>query len=316
MLFSLILPSYNHEKYVEHALNSCYEQNFDNIEIIIGDDYSTDGSVDIIRKITASKKFKSRFHRVVTQFSKINQGSYPNIANLNKFARGEYIGILNTDDYLPPNRLVKIVDSVRESGNDWGFTGVTPIDEFGIPIENSKLPISIADVFHFYNQNINRVKFLEALFFHRNLAVSSGNLFYKKKYGKIFSLLNNFVYCGDWAFVLCASYLSSPQYINEELLGYRIHSTNSFSGLKIEGELECDYLSILTEQLFINTIPKNPVFHKDDNYKWFKKFYKSQYCPLSPVDRQKTRGVSGANIVTNFNLVSRAVLTLNELQKI
>lgn len=55
IFFTIIVPNYNNSLYLEKSLKSILKQNFDNYELIIIDDVSTDNSVEIINKIIKDK---------------------------------------------------------------------------------------------------------------------------------------------------------------------------------------------------------------------------------------------------------------------
>ena len=91
---SVIVPVYNVEQYLEEALRSLVRQTLRDIEIVVVNDGSTDGSLDII------KRFMEQDDRIVL-IDKEN-GGYGKAMNVGlDRASGEYIGILEPDDYVP-----------------------------------------------------------------------------------------------------------------------------------------------------------------------------------------------------------------------
>ena len=97
-LVSVIIPVYNSGKYIEQCIQSALTQTWQNIELIIVDDGSTDGSLAIIAKYENDR---------VKIFSQENKGSG---AARNKGlaeARGEYIQFLDSDDLLSPDKIEK-----------------------------------------------------------------------------------------------------------------------------------------------------------------------------------------------------------------
>ncbi len=92
---SVIMISYNHEKYIAQAIESVLEQKTDFIfEILLGDDASTDGTQNIIRKYAT--QYKDRFRLILRQK---NIGATNNIKDLMARAKGKYLAFLETDDY-------------------------------------------------------------------------------------------------------------------------------------------------------------------------------------------------------------------------
>lgn len=104
---SVILITYNHEKYIEQALCSILEQrtNF-SIEILVGDDASTDGTGDIIRRYC--EKYPDLIRADIREK---NVGATCNGYLLLQKARGEYLASLEGDDYwTDPHKLQKQAD--------------------------------------------------------------------------------------------------------------------------------------------------------------------------------------------------------------
>lgn len=104
---SILIPCYNHEKYVVDCLDSIWNQTYSNYEIIICDDASKDGSVEQIK--TIEQKFTDRNIRFVLLENETNQGITKNINRMLKKATGEYIKIIASDDMLYPNYLETMV---------------------------------------------------------------------------------------------------------------------------------------------------------------------------------------------------------------
>jgi len=96
-LVTVICTCYNHEKYILDALNSVTTQEYQNIQLIIVDDYSTDNSKDIILKWLAQKS------DVTFIQNKINLGITKSFNNAYKHANGDYLIDLAADDMLLPN---------------------------------------------------------------------------------------------------------------------------------------------------------------------------------------------------------------------
>ncbi len=107
---SIVMPMYNQEKYIAECLNSALGQSLKEIEIIVVNDGSTDRSLEIVQK--AAKKDP----RVIV-IDKEN-GGYGAAMNAG-FAKasGEYIGILETDDYVPAEMYETLYDTAKKHGS-------------------------------------------------------------------------------------------------------------------------------------------------------------------------------------------------------
>ncbi len=108
---SLIIPVYNVEKYLKKALKSVESQTFQDFEVIIVDDGSTDKSIEII------KEFCQRNPNFILITQK-NQG--PSAARNTALAicRGEYIGFMDSDDFLEPTFLESLYNAAIENDAD------------------------------------------------------------------------------------------------------------------------------------------------------------------------------------------------------
>jgi len=108
---SVIVPIYNSERFLEECLDSIQEQDYDNFEVILVDDGSTDSSSVISESFC---KKDSRFKL----FRKPNEG--PSSArNLGiRLARGEYICFIDSDDVVTPNMLSSLFFAITETHSD------------------------------------------------------------------------------------------------------------------------------------------------------------------------------------------------------
>jgi glycosyltransferase involved in cell wall biosynthesis len=107
-LVSIVIPCYNCEEWVQPAVESCLNQTYPNIEIIVIDDGSTDRSLEILRQFLPRIELKTG----------PNRGG--NSARNTGFAlsTGEYIQFLDADDYLEPDKIARQVRFLEETGAD------------------------------------------------------------------------------------------------------------------------------------------------------------------------------------------------------
>lgn len=105
--FSIIIPTYNVEKYIERCIESVKNQTFNSYEIIIIDSVSSDNTVEI------SKKYVSDNIRFFQQKENAGPGGARNVG-LNE-AKGEYIIFLDADDYLNNNMVLEKLNNTISS---------------------------------------------------------------------------------------------------------------------------------------------------------------------------------------------------------
>lgn len=105
---SLIVLSYNQERFIENAVAAALAQDYANLELIFSDDCSSDGTWDII--CTMIKKYSGP-HRVVKNRMRINSGICAHVRYALALASGEIIVISAGDDYSLSNRISRTVDA-------------------------------------------------------------------------------------------------------------------------------------------------------------------------------------------------------------
>ena len=113
-MVSVIVLTYNHEKYIKEALDSILMQkvNFD-YEILIGDDASSDNTVKIL------KKYQNRYPNIIRLFlNKINLGGTYNAYNVLINAKGKYVATCEGDDYWTDVNKLQIQVNYLEKNKD------------------------------------------------------------------------------------------------------------------------------------------------------------------------------------------------------
>lgn len=113
---SIIIPVYNGEKYLERCLKSVLEQEYRDIEIIIIDDGSTDGSEYIY------SKYKEIDKRIVILKQKNMGVSVARNKGID-IAKGKYIMFIDADDTIEVNMISKMVQSMKKNKTDISFCG-------------------------------------------------------------------------------------------------------------------------------------------------------------------------------------------------
>lgn len=103
-LVSVIIPVYNHEKYVADTLRSIMEQTYADIELIIIDDGSTDSSFAVVQAMLP--ECEKRFIRVVAK-TQSNAGSSETINRMLKEVHGEFVYFIASDDLAKPHAIEK-----------------------------------------------------------------------------------------------------------------------------------------------------------------------------------------------------------------
>ncbi|RSS79233.1 CDP-glycerol glycerophosphotransferase family protein [Streptomyces sp. WAC06614] len=111
---SIVVPVYNVELYLDECLESLAAQTFDDFEVVMVDDGSTDTSADIAKKFAARDK---RFRLV--QQENAGLGAARNTGARHISDGTEYLAFVDSDDTMPPNAYQLMVDTLDETGSDF-----------------------------------------------------------------------------------------------------------------------------------------------------------------------------------------------------
>ena len=168
---SVIIPSYNHARFIGEAISSVLNQTFTDYELIVSDDGSSDHSIDVIKS----------FHdpRMTVYVSEKNRGAVLNVNDCIRKAKGEYIALLNSDDSWDMDKLRIQVDYL-DNHPDCGivFSNVKFINEE--KRELSKSEFFWNDVFT--QPNRSRSEWLRFFFYNINCLCHPSMLIRKKIY--------------------------------------------------------------------------------------------------------------------------------------
>jgi len=124
-LISVIMPCYNSEDYIEEAIESILNQTYNNIEVIIADDCSTDKSFDLIKRYTKKDK------RVRCFKNKKNIGCTKTLNKLIEQTKGQYIARMDADDISFEDRIEKQFKLLTKHNYDVLGTNIIFIDSLG-----------------------------------------------------------------------------------------------------------------------------------------------------------------------------------------
>ena len=108
---SVVVPVYNVEKYLRQCLDSVIVPGTDEYEIVCVNDGSTDGSAKIL------EEYSEKYPELVRVITTVNGGLGAASNNGIKAAKGEYVGFLDSDDYLVPGAVEEMLDACRSDAD-------------------------------------------------------------------------------------------------------------------------------------------------------------------------------------------------------
>ncbi|MGN0343231.1 MAG: glycosyltransferase family 2 protein [Roseburia sp.] len=144
MEISIIIPAYNVEKYVEQCLDSLFDQTFQDFEIIVINDGSTDGTGQVLESYAAGRK-DSRLHVIHQE----NAGQSVAKNKGMDLAQGNFYTFVDADDYVKPDYLRQLYDAIVSQQADISVCGFERVNDEGQILEHT----SIESVAHYIRAN-------------------------------------------------------------------------------------------------------------------------------------------------------------------
>jgi glycosyltransferase involved in cell wall biosynthesis len=127
-LVSVLVTSYNRAKYIQFAIESILNQSYQNYEILISDNCSTDDTMEILKKYEGNSKI--RIYR-----TEKNIGQFPNRNWIASLANGKYLKYVDSDDFIYPTGLEVLVNMMEANPKaDWGLCSLVQVKEQPYPI--------------------------------------------------------------------------------------------------------------------------------------------------------------------------------------
>lgn len=128
-LISVIIPIYNIIEYLERCVNSVCAQTYRNLEILLIDDGSTDGSGALCDELAKKEERIRVFHK--------ENGGSSSARNLGiSHAQGEYLGFVDSDDYISENMYALLLEGIRTYEAEIAQVGRDEMDAQGNPLPN------------------------------------------------------------------------------------------------------------------------------------------------------------------------------------
>lgn len=279
-LVSVIMPSYNHEKFISEAIESVLNQTFKDFELIVIDDNSTDRSRLIICGLA------DRDERIRKIFHQKNLGIAKTANDGIKNSNGKYIALIASDDSWMEDKLEKQIEILEEDENLIVWCNSAIIDQDSkFTSENSSEKYNQATCHgHVFDEIVNSW-------------ISGSGIIMKKENMEKIQYNESLKYLNDTVFYLDLAYRYKFHYMEETLSKYRLHGENiSFGKIEdIEGWYSDSYL--LCNYVFEN-------YGDSLSYQALKNiFYKT--CVIPTMIGTKN------DLLNKFNLIYPVILLFN-----
>lgn len=227
---SVVIPTYNSIKYLIVAIESVLNQTFQDFEILVIDDGSTDDTKETL------KKYKNQ----VTYIYQENAGVAAARNNGINRAQGEYIAFLDADDYWVPTKLEKQIAALENSDCKVCYSAFTIGDK-------DLHPITV-------NHSKRLGKTLDDLLLHGGNVVGTPSTVMVEadlQKRELFDL--NLSHGADWEMWIRLALHSEFFYIEEPLIVYRTHETNMSKNASLQ---EKDCIAVMEKSFALPNLPK------------------------------------------------------------
>lgn len=186
---SVIVPNYNHAPYLEQRIESILNQSYQDFELILLDDCSTDNSIEVLSKYATHPKVS---HYIVNQ--KNSGSTFKQWDKGINLAAGDWIWIAESDDWADISLLQTIIEALLSD------------EKLVIGYVQSYFVVEKNDIKYVSSQNKivtieNGFDFIKSHLLHGNAIFNASMALFKKSaYSNIKGDFKNFKFCGDWLF--------------------------------------------------------------------------------------------------------------------
>jgi|GEM_PF-756160 len=253
-LVSVVVPSFNHGKYIDKTIKSVMNQTYENIELIVIDDKSSDNSIDIIKSLESD--IKNRFDNYQFIFKDANLGLTDSLNRGLYLAKGEYFTYIQSDDVIYKDKIYLSVETFKKLSEDYSFifSDVFFIDEEDnltyYTSEGKKFDTWMKLMRYHYpwlnSKDICHYGFL----IRGNFIPAMGNFFRKRWLEKV-NGWSEFLYYKDkklkfinedYPMWLKLSKVSKFYFLDNQLAYFRIHKKNTSTTKAKDSNIEVLYL--------------------------------------------------------------------------
>ncbi len=274
-MISVLTPNYNHAKFLKERLDSIFNQTYQDFELIILDDCSTDNSREIIESYRNTQN-------VSIHYNSKNSGSpFKQWKKGIMLARCEYIWIAESDDLAEPTFLETMVQKLK-AGHGLAYCRSGDMDEYSNKKSNSFWADGLDEKRWKSDFENEGSKEIQNYLVYRNTIPNASACVFEKKYAPLDCGFDKMRFCGDWLFWIKLLEKTSITYSSKTLSHFRHHhgSTRNEKSPKEELKKKLEIISIIesTRKRYKLGLPKKSEFPK---YDWVVKgFYRQLMIPV------------------------------------
>ena len=227
---SVVIPTYNAARYVEAAVNSVLGQTFRDVEVLVVDDGSTDGTEAVL----------ASYGKAIRYFRQENSGVSAARNRGIQESTGRYVGFLDADDTWFPEKLDRQIAALESSGQQRACYSAYVI------CTETLTPLAV-------QRSVRRGSMLEDLLLRGNVVGSMCTVVCDRS---LFSIAGNFdpglSQCADWDMWVRLAAITEFLYLDEPLVTYRQHGSSMSADPAL---LERDSTRVLERAFELPSVP-------------------------------------------------------------
>lgn len=290
---SIIIPAYNVSKYIDRCLKSVRKQTYKNLEIICINDGSTDDTLD---KLNKHAKDDNRIILMNTQHMGVSA-----TRNLGlKIATGEYLGFVDSDDYIDLSMYEILHSIIKKEDTDLAVCGFKRVYEDFAHRKASDEFYDNKSLFQHGKQDISNE--VIACFM-----ITLWSKLYKRSIIKDYNIsFENGLIFEDWIFYW--EYLThsrSLYFLEDKLYSYCQHENSIMASIyeNPKGGVDSTLDYMLTAEIIYKNLMKNNLFEKYEQAFWrgYAHIYKNAYYFINDAKKLEVKN-KAADFLKNFNL--------------
>lgn len=230
--FSVLIPTYNHEKFIVRCIESVLSQTYRNFDVWVIDDCSTDNTVGLIREFT-----DPRINLVCNTF---NRGINWNLNKLFEMSDGEYVCGIGSDDAMHPELLETVADVFSKNPNvGVCYCDLNILDENGRQCSSSRIR---------ENTRLTKEEVLRETFLRYPVVWTPGRSARRSIYNSIVPLSSAFMNMQDVEETTRLLFSADFHVIKKPLVDYRVFEGNvSAAGEVVRMRTECEDSFLMEE---------------------------------------------------------------------
>jgi len=271
---SVIIPNYNYARYLDQAVESVLVQSYENIELIVVNNGSTDNSLEVL------EKYRHKIH-LINQPNLGQSGARNSGLSLSS---GEFIAFLDADDFWEPNKLEMQISLMNDS-TQLVYCGISPFRDPGNVKLQNVLPKYKGSCSNYFIDLPGASIVLSGestALFSRELLLSVG----------LFDVELNST--AGWDFFRRCSRFTNFDFVSAPLVNYRLHSSNmSNSNTKVILDMRRAYSKLFNDNEWSIPIKKQILVSRNLEWSYLKTYFRTKDF--------KSAVASGVNLLKLFS---------------